>query len=92
MTAREWIAGYGGNEILLAEGFDSAILGLAEGWFPAERGGIVHAQVVAYDWQGCIGILVARGMTEKEAAHWMDFELCTAYAGDGTPVFVRKVP
>jgi hypothetical protein len=86
---REWVEDCD-EELPFAEGFDEAILGIAEGWFPTPDGEISRTHVVAYDWQGCVEILVTRGMTRGQAEEWMGYNASGAYLGEGTPVFVRR--
>ncbi|MEU8309864.1 hypothetical protein AB0C84_40465 [Actinomadura sp. NPDC048955] len=71
------------GEILLADGFDSAIVGVAEGWFA----GNLHRQVALYDYARCTEVLIAEGMTEEDADEFMAMNVCGAYVGEGTPVF-----
>jgi hypothetical protein len=70
-------------DLLLADGFDEAILGVAS------RCG--SPDVVVYDYDKCVGVLVARdGMTEDEAIEWMDFNVVGAYVGERTPWFMHR--
>lgn len=79
---RETLAG-DDPDLLFADGFDGAILGVAE------RCG--SPQVVVYDYDKCVDILVARdGMTEDEAIEWMGFNVVGAYAGERTPWFMHR--
>lgn len=71
------------GEIMLADGFDDALIGIAEGWFA----GNTHRQVALYDYERCVQILVAEGLTDEDAYEYMSMNVCGAYVGDGTPVF-----
>lgn len=64
---------------LFADGFDDAILGIAE-----RADGM---RVVAYDRQRCIEILM-KDMTREEAEEFFEFNTIGAWVGDMTPVFV----
>lgn len=66
-------------DALFADGFDDAILGIAE------RAG---EHLVAYDIDKCIEVLVGQGMTFEEAREYFDFNVVAAYVGEGTPIFV----
>ena len=80
MTIRERLA-EGDEELLCADGFDDAILGICE------RAGSLD--VVAYDRNKCIEILVERdGMDYEEAVEYFDFNVVGGYVGERTPVFI----
>jgi hypothetical protein len=69
------------EEIVTADGFDDAIIGLAE------RFG--QLTVVAYDKRKCIQILMERdGMDYEEAEEFFSFNVIGAWVGDSTPIFV----
>ena len=65
--------------LLFADGFDDAILGVAER--------IGMEAVVAYSTPKIIEIL-ARDMTEDEAVEYFEFNILGAYVGERTPVFI----
>lgn len=74
------------TEILLADGFDKAIVGIVVG----SAGNGYHDQVL-YDYQKCIDILVSRdSMTSDEAAEFLEYNTLGAYVGDNTPLFMVK--
>lgn len=68
--------------MLKADGFDDAIIGVAE-----------HgpgSPIIAYDFDKCVEILVERdGMEHDEAVEYMDFNVTGSWVGDQTPVFVH---
>ena len=67
------------GDLLFADGFDDAILGVAER--------IGMEAVVAYSTPKIIEIL-ARDMTEDEAVEYFEFNILGADVGERTPVFV----
>ena len=70
-----------GDEMLCADGFEAAILGITESCEP----------VVVYDWDECVRILQVRDeMTEIDALEHMSFNVTGAYVGPRTPLFVRR--
>lgn len=72
-------------DLLLADGFDEAVIGLVEGWIGPRRG-----EVVAYDYDRCLDILVTRdGMPREEAEEFLQFNTIGAYVGEYTPLFVH---
>lgn len=69
-----------GVELLLADGFDEAFVGLGF------RAGETFA---VYDEDRCIEILVERDcMSFEEASEHFDFNVACAYVGPGTPCFM----
>ena len=78
MNIREELSAYH-DDLLFADGFDDAILGVAER--------IGMEAVVAYSTPKIIEIL-AREMTEDEAIEYFEFNILGAYVGERTPVFV----
>lgn len=79
MTTRDRISDYA-PDALLADGFDAAILGVAE------RCG--QPPLVAYDRGRCIDILEAQGMDREEAEEFFEFNVAGAWLGEMTPVWV----
>lgn len=70
-------------EALFADGFEDALIGL---------GTQFSREVAIYDYDQCCEILVARdGMTWEEAVEWMEFNVCGAWLGDNTPIFLREL-
>lgn len=77
------------GEGLLADGFEEALIGTAEGWF-----GHAHGVVALYDLCRCVEILMSGGMAEDEATEWLSFNVTGAYAGPNTSVFavINRLP
>ena len=68
-----------------ASGYEAAILGVAE------RLGL--SPVVVYDAEHCLDILMQRdGMTYAEALEFFEFNTIGCWAGEGTPLFLWRVP
>ena len=77
----EWAQDFTTEDVLLADGFDEAFIGMCE------RFGM--EPVAAYDRNRCIEILVQRDeMTYEEAEEFFTFNVIGAWVGDGTPVFL----
>jgi len=91
MTPREFIDDFP-EELITADGFDDAIIGIANGWFPAEKDGVSQNMVVAYDYDKCVEILASQGMSLEDAEEHLIFNTLGAYIGPGTPVFVKRPP
>lgn len=69
-------------EALLCDGFDEAIIGMAE------RINLSH--VVAYDVDKMLEIMVERdGMTYEEAMEYFDYNILGAWMGEYTPVYIK---
>ena len=69
------------EEILTADGFDYALIGVCE------RAG--QPTIAMYDKDKCINLLIERdGMTEEEAEEYLYFNVVGAWVGEYTPCFV----
>lgn len=68
-------------DLLKADGFDEAILGVVH------RLGI---QAICYDQEKVIEILM-RDMSEEEAWEYFDFNIAGAWVGESTPFFLQKM-
>lgn len=78
----EWIADVN-PEALLADGFEDAILGLADR--------CSQPMLVVYDREKCVEILVERdGLTREEAEEHMNFNVTDAWVGEMTPLFLWR--
>ena len=70
-------------EALLCDGFDEAIIGLAER--------INLGPVVAYDVDKMLEIMVeCDGMSYEEAMEYFDYNILGAWMGENTPVFITR--
>ena len=78
MNIRDELSAYH-DGLLFADGFDDAILGVAER--------IGMEAVVAYSTPKIIEIL-AREMSEDEALEYFEFNILGAYVGERTPIFI----
>ena len=65
------------TEILMADGFDDAIVGLC-----------CHTLRVIYDYDLMLEILEDEGMEEMEAIEHLEFNVLNAYVGPQTPIFM----
>jgi hypothetical protein len=69
------------EEILMADGFDEALVGYAQ------RCG--QPALAVYDRNKCVDLLVQRdGMTHEEAEEYFEFNVVGAWVGDRTPLFL----
>lgn len=71
----DFIAEETGEAIMVADGFDEAIIGLTEVFR------------VVYDREKCITALT-RNMSREDAEEYFEFNVADAYVGDRTPIFV----
>jgi len=71
------------EKIVLADGFDDALLGVTRG-----PGGETLA---VYSSDRCVDILADGGMKLEEAVEYFDYNVIGAYVGVGTPLFVDEV-
>lgn len=66
-------------ELLLADGFDDAILGVAQSFTRV---------FVVYDQAKCLALLQAQGMSPEDAVEYFEFNVTGAYVGESTPAFL----
>lgn len=70
--------------MLLANGFEKALLGIGE------RAG--QPTIAVYDFEVCVAILCERdGMHYDDAVEFMYYNVVGAWMGENTPLFVRRV-
>jgi hypothetical protein len=85
MTPRELVDEIGEDlDILTADGFDDALVGIVEGWHPnGER-----FTLALYNREKIIEILMERdGLSWDEAYEHFEFNIAGSYVGSGTPCF-----
>jgi hypothetical protein len=76
---REEIAEYIGEGAVFFDGFDKALMGVAQ------RCGTL---VALYNAEKCIEVLQTdEGMNEEEAREYFDYNVVQAWVGDFTPIF-----
>ena len=69
------------NECLLADGYESALIGISEGSNP----------VAVYDIDLCIKSLVEGDKIEEEdALEYFYFNTVGSYVGEKTPIFIKR--
>jgi len=69
--------------MLLADGFEKALLGVGE------RAG--QPTIAVYDFDRCVAVLCERdNMSMDEAVDFMYYNVVGAWMGDETPIFVRQ--
>lgn len=77
------------ENVLLADGFEPALVGYTEYWAALPSGGATRVVAAVYDRSKYIAHLVARdGMTLEEAEEFFEFNVAGAYVGPATPIFV----
>jgi len=71
------------DTLIRADGFDLAIIGVAER--------IGNKPCLAYSYEQCVDILMQQAEMDYEmAVEYMDFNVCGAYVGEQTPIFIHK--
>jgi len=79
---REFCCGFD-EEILLADGFNEAFLGVIER--------CASKPVACYDAERCVKVLMELdGMSHDEAEEFFDFNTAGAYVGEYTPYFLYR--
>ncbi len=69
------------NECLLADGFETALIGITDGMNP----------VAIYDTFLCIKVLMEEGMSEIDAIEHFYYNVAGSYVGEKTPVFIKQL-
>ena len=69
--------------MLKADGFDGAIIGIGQ------RCG--QPDILVYDQEKCIDILIDDGMSREDAEEYFDFNTLGAWVGDQTPIYVIPI-
>ncbi len=81
MTKEELLEVYqdviGDEEILTADGFDDAIIGLDS-----------KSLRVIYDTDIMVSILMEQGMEEMDAVEHLEYNVFNAWVGDQTPIYM----
>jgi len=78
---------YADEDILFADGFDEAIIGVV--FVHNEKTNEKQTRVV-YDTEACLEVLMDRdGVTYEEASEYFDFNVAGAYVGEYTPLYLE---
>jgi hypothetical protein len=80
MILNEIMENYSDEEILIADGFNSAIVGFYE-----------NDMKVVYSIEKCIEILCL-DMSEEEAEEYFYYNVFGSYIGENTPMFIYTFP
>ena len=68
-------------DVMTMDGYDDAIIGVVER---------IGLEVVCYDLDKVIEILMKQGMDEDDAWEWYQFNMVGSWVGDKTPVFLQR--
>jgi hypothetical protein len=78
MTLEDIIERYPDTEILKADGFDDAVIGIEE-----------RSGRLVYDVKLMISILICdEEMSEEDAIEYLDYNVIGAYVGEQTPIYI----
>ena len=66
------------DEVLLADGFDDALIG------------VTSKNLAVYDINKCIKVLMKDGMDEEEALDYFYFNVEGSYVGEKTPIYIHS--
>jgi hypothetical protein len=69
------------EETLTADGFDAAIVGITD--FSPIR--------VIYEYDTCVRVLMAEGMSDEDAIEHMNFNVTGSYVGAHTPICIHSL-
>ena len=68
-------------DVMTMNGYDDAIIGVVER---------IGLEVVCYDLDKVIEILMKQGMDEQDAWDWYQFNMVGSWVGEKTPVFLQR--
>ena len=71
---------YQDEELLIADGFDDAIIGIEE-----------SSMRLIYSVDKCINILIKQGMDITEALEYFEFNVSGSYVGEQTPIWCEDL-
>jgi hypothetical protein len=71
---------YQDEEILKADGFDVAVIGIDE-----------HSMRLVYSVKLCIEKLILEGMSMEDAIDYFNFNVSGAYVGEKTPIWCHDM-
>lgn len=71
---------YQDEEILKADGFDEAIIGIDE-----------NTMRLIYSVEKCIEILMNQGMDELDAVEYFEYNVSGSYVGEKTPIWCNDL-
>ena len=75
-TLEAIITKFDGEDILIADGFDEAVIGIEE-----------STMRLIYSITKCLEILETQGMNDEDALEYFYFNVQGAYVGEQTPIF-----
>lgn len=79
MTLEEIINSYGDEDLLKADGFDKAVIGIE-----------INTGRLVYDVFKMKELLIKNdGMSSDDAMEYLDFNVLGAYMGEKTPIFIK---
>jgi hypothetical protein len=79
MTLEEIINNYGDEDLLKADGFDEAVIGIE-----------INTGRLVYDIFKMRELLIKNdGMSSDDAMEYLDFNVLGAYMGEKTPIYVQ---
>jgi hypothetical protein len=80
MTLTQILENYPDEEILLADGFDDAVIGFE-----------VSSMRLIYSVNKCLDILMSEGMDEVSAQEHFSFNVESAWVGEKTPIWCHDI-
>ena len=69
-------------DLLIMDGFDEAIIGVVSR---------MDLEVVCYDLDKVIKLLMKQGMDEQDSWDWYQFNMIGSWMGEKTPVFLQRM-
>ena len=81
MGVREELCEHFGDDLLFADGYDSAIIGVCCGH---DSGRVAYP--VSKMIEAC---MQEAGMTYEDSVEWLEFNTFGSYVGDNTPIYIE---
>ena len=81
MGIREELSEHYGTDLLFADGYDDAIIGVSIG---------LHSERVVYSVEKMLDICVKEtGESYESSLEWLEYNTFGAYVGENTPIYVE---
>ena len=81
-------SGLGVDDMLMIDGHDNALIGVAVVWKEVASGGASRVDIAVNDGSKIVETLVKDGLDEDEASEFVQFNVEGAYVGITTPIIV----
>ena len=81
MDIREELCEYYGDDLMFADGYDDAIIGVCVGF---DSGRVVYSVSKMID-----SCMKEAGMSYEDSVEWLEYNTFVAYVGENTPIYIE---